>query len=146
VSRLLAEENSDRSPRKQLLMEKQLLMSREILNFNENKLNCAMKINSLIVNNYREYILDLSQRQQQHLSQTDGFGLDLAVTSSAEMKVPKKRGRKPKKETPDASASNCDLMMLAVLAVKQEQESKSTTKTFGKLPVSTLNFLITFPL
>jgi hypothetical protein len=138
VSRLLlAEDASDRSPRKELLMEKLEQMSLEILNINEYKLNCAMKINHLIANKYREYI----QRQQlpRELSPVSG-GFTPTVTSSAETKVPKKRGRKPKKET----ASNCDLMMLAVLAVKQEQESKAATKTFGKLPVSTMKLQMTF--
>jgi hypothetical protein len=145
VSRLLlAEDSSTPSPRKQLLMEKLGQMSFEILNINESKLNCAMKINNLITNKYREYVLDLSMQQHPcELSPVSG-GFIPNVTSSAETKVPKKRGRKPKKETLDAPASNCDLMMLAVLALKQEQESKAGTKTFGKLPVSRSVVLMTF--
>lgn len=162
VSRKLAGDNMEEEER-YLLMGKFEEKALEILNLNEEKLNCALNINSLITNKYKEFNIALQIHDTWELSSafTPGqFSKCLASSTPIEpqdqKKIPRKRGRKPKNMSKDnveeasvisvaESSASCDLMMLAEIAVcvqkQEEQEGSRKSEKFGKLPViNEINF------
>jgi hypothetical protein len=144
VSRLLPGAEVEK---REILCLKAETMAKEIQDLNEEKLNCTLHINALIKKKNCDFQFG-SELHHHRCDLTPGkFNPHPASTSTPldptthEVKVPKKRGRKPKNRQELArreSVESNNLMMLADVAlIKKEDEDEAARSTsFGKLPVT----------